>query len=144
MNWGKGLALALASFAALMAWFIVQASRSPEPLVTEQYYEQELKYQERIDATALANAIGAVRMDVSRTAVGITFPAGTGHHAISGELLLQRPNDPARDRRLRITSGPDGNFHAQGLDLAPGRYNAQLSWESNGVSYFTEERIVVQ
>ncbi len=37
MNWGKGLALTLAVFAGLMAWFVVMALRNPEPLVTEQY-----------------------------------------------------------------------------------------------------------
>jgi hypothetical protein len=143
MNWGKGLALALASFAALMAWFIVQASRSPEPLVTEQYYEQELQYQGRIDATERARVIGGVRMDVSRVAIGITFPAAVTGHAITGELLLQRPNDPAGDRRIAITTGPDAAFLAEGLGLAPGRYNAQLSWTARGVAYYTEERIVV-
>lgn len=143
MNWGKGLALALASFAALMAWFIVKASQEPEPLVTEQYYEQELKYQERIDDIARARTIGPVRMDVTRGTVRILFPEEVHGRSISGDLLLQRPNDPSKDRRVMVRPDAKGDFGTDGMQLVPGRYNAQLEWRADGVTYYTEERIVV-
>ncbi|MBK6476369.1 MAG: FixH family protein [Flavobacteriales bacterium] len=59
MNWGKGITLALIAFAGMMAYFLIRASGNPSPLVTDKYYEQELKYQQRINNTNRADALSA-------------------------------------------------------------------------------------
>lgn len=144
MNWGKGLALSLIGFAAMMAAFGIASARRTETLVTERYYEQELKYQDRIDASARAHAVGGVRIEVMRDAVLIRFPEAMSGRAITGDLLLQRPNDPGADRTIDITRTEEGLFSASGLVLLPGRYNAQLQWSADGVAYYTEDKLVVQ
>lgn len=144
MNWGKGLALTLAAFAGLMVWFIIMSARNPEPLVTDQYYEQELKYQARIDNTERANALSiAVGMRPVKGGVLLSFPQELRAHAITGELTLLRPNDPTADRVLTITPDTSGTFLALAPGLAPGRYNALLEWAANGINYYTEEKLVV-
>lgn len=95
MNWGKGLALALIAFAGMMAWFVVMAARNPSPLVTEEIMKKELKFQERIDHTARANALSApVHMIVTANELRLEFPQEFHGKTISGELTLLRPNDP--------------------------------------------------
>ncbi len=59
MNWGKGLALSLIAFAAMMAAFGIASARRSEALVTEEYYEEELRFQDRIDAQDRAHALSA-------------------------------------------------------------------------------------
>lgn len=141
MNWGKGLALALASFAALMAWFIVKASQSPEPLVTENYYEQELQYQGRIDETTRANELGAVIFTPNAQGIGIRFPDAVKGKTVTGTLLLQRPNDPKADRTMPVSMLADGSATIT-ADLLQGLYHAQLTWQANGITYFSSDRIV--
>ncbi len=144
MNWGKGLALTLAAFAGLMVWFIVMSARNPEPLVTEQYYEQELKYQARIDNTERANALSkAVGMQPVKEGVMLSFPAEMRSSTITGELTLLRPNDPAADRLITIAPDSTGQFLALAHGLLSGRYNALLEWTANGTTYYTEEKLVV-
>lgn len=143
MNWGKALALALIAFALMMAWFVVKASQNPEPLVTEDYYGAELKFQGRIDEAARAKALSApVRMDLQRAAAEVYFPAEMHGQRITGTLVLLRPNDPKADRQLTITTD-SAHYRTDALDLLPGRYNAALEWEVNGVRYFTEDKIYV-
>jgi hypothetical protein len=145
MNWGKGLTLALIAFASMMAWFVVMASRNPTPLVTEQYYEKELVYQQRIDHTARANALSAgVGITLTTTGARLVFPPEFRTKAISGELTLLRPNDPRADHVVSISAVENGVFEAAGMDLWPGRYNAALEWTVDGERYFTEEKLVVQ
>ncbi len=142
MNWGKGLALALIAFAAMMAWFMIKASQNPSPLVTEDYYGQELKFQQRIDEAARANALSApVEMVVQRSSVQLNFPAELAGRRISGLLQLQRPDDPLADRTLPLTT--DSARFTVGTELAQGRYNAALQWEADGVKYFTQEKVYV-
>lgn len=143
MNWGKALALALIAFAAMMAWFMIQASQHPSPLVTEDYYGAELKYQQRIDAAGRANALtAAVDMDLQRTTAVLRFPAELKGSPITATLTLLRPNDPQADRVLRFNTDSAAH-HAGNLDLSAGRYNAALEWEAGGVKYFTEQKVYV-
>ncbi|MBP8823622.1 MAG: FixH family protein [Flavobacteriales bacterium] len=142
MNWGKALALALISFAAMMAWFMYKASQHPSPLVTEDYYRQELKFQERIDEAARANALSAlVDMVVQRGSVQLVFPAEMAGRRITGLLLLQRPDDPRADRTVPLYT--DSARFTAATDLAQGRYNAALQWEADGVKYYTQEKVYV-
>ncbi len=143
MNWGKGLALALIAFAGMMAWFVVMASRNPSPLVTEEYYEKELVFQERIDHTQRANALSKpVQFDVTAEHLRLQFPEEFHGKAITGELTLLRPNDPRADQVIAVNS--NGVFERSAMALWPGRYNVSLEWTVDGARYFTEEKLVVQ
>lgn len=143
MNWGKGLALALIAFAGMMTWFVIKASQNDSPLVTEDYYGAELKFQGRIDEAARANALSApVRMTFARDTVTLIFPVEAHGKRITGSLSLLRPNDPRADRTVGVTTDGAAAFHAS-AHLLPGRYNAALSWTMDGVSYFTEEKVYV-
>src|SRR6185436_18304392 len=50
LNWGFGIGAVYVIFAASMTWFAVKASQQKNDLVTENYYEQAVKYQDNIDA----------------------------------------------------------------------------------------------
>ncbi|MBK6776307.1 MAG: FixH family protein [Flavobacteriales bacterium] len=144
MNWGKGLVLTLITFGGLMTWLVVKSIQNPEPLVTEQYYEQELKYQQRIDNTERANALSAnVSMVPSAQGVRITFPPEAHSGSITGVLTLLRPNDPLADRQVIVAADTTGIFDAVTPGLVAGRYNALLEWSANGIAYYTEEKLVV-
>ncbi|HOY29749.1 MAG TPA: FixH family protein [Flavobacteriales bacterium] len=143
MNWGKGIALALFAFASMMAWFMVKATQHPEPLVTEDYYGEELKYQERMEGTARADAFTeAVRIEVQQGSVVLHFPQEVAGKRISGRVDLQRPNAPVGDRSLPFGSDST-TVRFDELDLLPGRYNAAIHWSVNGVDYFTSEKVYV-
>lgn len=143
MNWGKGLALAMACFIGMMAFFFVKAAQSPQPLVTEDYYAEELAYQARIDATGRANALEApVNIQAERTAITVEFPASVRESGITGTLHLLRMDDEALDQQLAVMAGADGRFTAA-TTLVTGPYRAQLEWTANGRSYYTETQLVV-
>ncbi|MCB0767846.1 MAG: FixH family protein [Flavobacteriales bacterium] len=143
MNWGKGIAAALIAFAAMMAWFLVKASQNPEPLVTEDYYAEELRFQQRIDGMVKAQAFSApVTMTFERDRVWLRFPAELAGEPVSGELALLRPNGPKADRSFQFVTD-SGAVLIAGVDLLPGRYNAALTWTARGDELYTEEKVFV-
>lgn len=143
MNWGKGLTLAILAFALMMAWFVFKASQNPMPLVTEDYYGAELKYQGRIDETARAHALSApVRIALQRSSVGLIFPQEMQGSHITGTLNLLRPDNPAADRIMQISTD-SLHLTIPNMDLVGGRYNTALEWQVAGVKYFTEEKVYV-
>lgn len=142
MNWGKGLALSLIAFAAMMAAFGIASARRSEALVTEEYYEEELRFQDRIDAQDRAGALSApVRIGIADGRVRLQFPPELAGKRITGELKLLRPNDPRADQALRVETVTSA-FESAALDLWPGRYDAALAWAADGITYHTEEKLV--
>lgn len=143
MNWGKGLLLTMAGFVAMMAWFLVRAAQNPEPLVTENYYEQELKYQERIDATQRALALaGTLSMEPSPDGVRLGLPSAIHGKEVNGRLLLLRPNAPEADRTVGIMGAASDSMMLP-TDLRTGRYVAQLEWTMDGEQYFAQRELLV-
>lgn len=133
----------MVAFAAMMAWFLVQASRHPEPLVTEDYYGAELRFQGRIDQEERAGKLSRpVRMDVQRSGVQLEFPPEMAGERISGTLRLQRPNDPRWDRTVTVATD-SLRFRVDSLGLLPGRWNVALEWASGGITYFIAGKAVV-
>lgn len=143
MNWGKGIALAMACFIGMMAFFFVKAAQSPEPLVTEDYYGEELAYQGRIDAARRAGALdSSVTITGTRAGIVLRFPASVRTATITGRLKLLRMDAPEHDRELALKDVRDGVFTAS-TTLLTGPYTAQLDWSAGGVTYYTETRVVV-
>ena len=144
MNWGKGLALAMVAFAGMMAWFAIKASRHPSPLVTEDYYSAELRFQGRIDEAARAKALSApIQFNLTRGSVHLDLPAEMQGRVVTGTLTLLRPNDPRADRTIQLPGTSTGQVDVVGMDLLPGRYNASLEWQAGNVTYFTEDKVYV-
>ena len=143
MNWGKGIAAALIAFASMMAWFLVKASQNPEPLVTEDYYAEELRFQQRIDGMVRAQKLSApVAMTFERDHVVLRFPSELAGEPIAGELALLRPNVPKADRSFQFRTDSI-DVVITDVDLLPGRYNAALAWTVLGEDLFTEEKVFV-
>lgn len=131
------------AFAAMMAWFLVQASKHPEPLVTEDYYGAELRFQGRMDQMERARKLSRpVRMELERSGLRLEFPPEMAGQRISGSITLQRPNDPRWDRTLAVATD-SLRFRSDTMSLLPGRWNVALEWESAGATYFTGDKVVV-
>ncbi|MFN6114481.1 MAG: FixH family protein, partial [Flavobacteriales bacterium] len=83
-SWGKAIFLVMTAFVLLMASFMYRAAFNQEELVAENYYEQEIKYQEQIDKLNRAGALGeAVRMEVVGNELVISFPQEVQGRALS-------------------------------------------------------------
>ena len=57
-SWGKAIFLVMTAFVLLMASFMYRAAFNQEELVAENYYEQEIKYQQQIDKLNRTGALG--------------------------------------------------------------------------------------
>jgi nitrogen fixation protein FixH len=143
-SWGQGIFLVMTAFAVLMATFMYRAYHAQEDLVAENYYEQEIRYQQQIDKLDNAAGLGAAAgMDVVGDELLISFPEEVRNSRITGELYLQRPNDARFDDRIPFTV-EDGILRVPVADRMKGVYRAQMEWSVAGTDYLTVERIYLQ
>ena len=145
INWGTGLVIAIVCFMSFLLFMVYKTTTVTKELVAEDYYAQELAYQDRIDKLENATALGdKVSWRQSGEYMEIVFPAGETPSPVAGTIEFFRPSDSSYDMVVPIDAN---SSNAQGVslkNLVPGWYYMKLDWKSNGTEYYQEERILIK
>ena len=144
INWGWGIVIAFAAFIGFILYFVILAStdkRASHHLVTDEYYQEELVYQNEINATK--NAVEYARDFVTeKTDEGllITIPDAVKELNVKGTVSLYRPSNEHLDFNLAISLS---NTHLLIPDnrLLDGRWDISIRWESQGENYLVKKSI---
>ena len=142
--WPLGLGAVFVLFFAGMAGVVVIASTHREHLVSENYYEQELKFQSQIDGVRRAQTAGAtIARDSAGGAIVISLPVGQLARKLSGTIELYRPADPKLDRQIALAPQSDGTQTVPVSSLAAGRWLVRVAWVADGKTYYMEQKIAL-
>ena len=144
LNWGTGIVLAFIGFITFIMYFIVTMNMDDKydhDLVTEDYYAEELKYQNDINKLNNAKRLSK-NVIYKKTEYGLTivFPSNIDYKKITGKLFLYRPSNKQLDFETTISLS---NSHLLIPDsrLVDGRWNIKVDWQYNGNSYLFKESI---
>lgn len=113
--------------------------RQKVDLVSADYYEQELKFQERIDHSLKSDELKEPLLwNVEQDRVVLNFPSQFKGKQISGEVLFFRPSDKSMDRKISIptTDSLHKTLSTKGFDK--GVYKIEIAWEATDVKYYNE------
>lgn len=143
MNWGHKIAIVYIAFAAGMVAMLIYSKTFSHELVTEDYYQKELHYQEHIDAKEnLLNAPFTIDMHADAGTVLVTFnglPEGSGVH---GRVNLYKPDNQAFDQSMELVL-TEGNLMVIEPMMRRGRYRVEVSVEIDGKPYLSERQVVL-
>lgn len=136
-TWGHGLMIALGCFMIFITSLIFFAGNMGE-MVTEDYYEKTIHYQDDIDAAKRANAL-TVAPQIIEQANG--FMIHFTEPAQSGEVLFLRSDDSKKDivKPLKLDARNQMLIHA--VDLQKGEYEVSIRWKKNNEDYLVKERV---
>ena len=113
-------------------------------LVTDDYYAEELVYQDVIDSKARAEMLeGDVEITSRLGEIGIKLPEGMNVKSVKGELFLYRQDDKQKDTRFTF-EGNKTEFPFVSERIVKGRWKAKLSWAAEGKDYYHEENIWIK
>mgnify|MGYP000468383723 CR=1 FL=1 len=143
INWGKGIVIAIVMFMSFILYFVISMSTDAKfshDLVTEKYYEKELKYQEKIDAAKNAQELKET-IEIEKTADGLIlkFPKIFEKKTLEGKVFLYRPSDKQLDFEIPF-SKTNNYLLVPDKSLLGGRWNISIEVTHLKKSYlFTEE-----
>jgi len=145
INWGTGIVIAFIGFIAFIMYFVVSMNindKYDHDLVTEEYYKEELAYQNEIDKLNNAKTL-ETDITYNRTNEGlvIQFPNNLDAKKITGKMFLYRPSNKQLDFENSISLS---NTHLLIPDkrLVDGRWNIKIDWQYNGKSYLYKASII--
>ena len=145
ISWPTGIILALSAFIIFILSFVYKATFMQEydhHLVSDDYYKDELNYQQEIDKL---NNSAALKEDVTLTKVAegllIKFPAEFDPEKITGTISFQRPSNDKIDFQLPIKL-TTANYLISNNNLVEGRWNVKIEWTINGNTYLFKEKLM--
>ena len=143
INWGTGIVLAFIGFISFILYFVYRMNtdgHADHELVTEDYYEKELVYQDEIDSQKSALESGAkLQITKSEEGIYIVFPKNFDVSKISGKVSLYRPSNRHLDFDLPISLS---NTHLLIPDnrLVDGRWDITVKWQYKGKFFLQKEK----
>ena len=144
MNWGYRILTIYIIFIAGILFLVFKASSQNQDLVATDYYEQELKFQERIDENARANALSTtIDVKVCDQSLLIAFPAELKGVEVNANILLYCSADKKKDweRTVSTTSA------ALSLPIGAGQhgvYDAKITWTANDIRYYSQQKLIIK
>lgn len=144
ISWPTGIVLALSAFIIFILSFVFKATFLPEydhHLVSDDYYKDEMNYQQEIDKL---NKAAALNEDVNLTKVAegllIKFPAEFDPEKIAGTISFQRPSNEKIDFQIPIKL-TTADYLILDDNLAQGIWNVKIEWTVNGNTYLFKEKL---
>ena len=144
-NFGTGVVIAFLVFAAGILLMVSISMNRELDLVSDDYYQQELKHQDRIESTRRANALPeqpAVRL--SNSLVTVKLPKRFASGGTAGILTFYRPADRKSDFTIPLQLDSTGTQQVQASSLLKGLWRVKVRWTSQHQDYYHEEPIMVQ
>lgn len=144
LSWGKRIAMLYIGFVALIVVMITMSMRQKVELVSDDYYDRELAFQEKIDEMNNANALSErISHSITDNSFQIMFPSQFKTSVVEGEILFFRPSDASKDFKSKIQLDGEVKQVIDIKNLSKGMYKMQIYWKTNGTPYFVEETIVI-
>ena len=143
VNWGTGIAIFLAVYMAGIMGVVIFSFQSDVNLVTEDYYQQELEYEDQIQRINNANRLEnqpTLELNRAAEAILLTFPLPLAPD--TGSVLFFRPSDFTQDKKYKLSLDADNKQIFDFADMATGMWKVKLTWGEGEKSYFKEFVVV--
>lgn len=144
MNWGWKIAILYGSFVAMMVTLVVLSSQQDIPLVTEDYYEQDLQYETQMRRMANSKQLTedvSVKYDAKTQQIKVQFPKAISE--VEGEILCFRPSQEGIDFTLKLDNLEENATSFGTSEMLNGRWKIKITWEGDGEIYYKEATIYI-
>jgi hypothetical protein len=144
ISWGTKIAILYIGFVLLMGIMVIMCLQQKADLVSEDYYEKELAFQDRIAETNNADALTEkITYVITDKNIELNFPSVFNEKKVTGEIVFFRPSDASKDYKTSIRLNEKQQQLIPVNNLSKGMYRMQISWKANDKAYFNEETIVM-
>lgn len=137
-TWGHGIVVALGSFIAFILFmiFLFPNGQQNSELITDNYYEDELAYQQVIDAKTNADKL-VQKPEYKQDAEGIKvhFPNDINNGNSKLSIDLHRAEDQKLDIKREMTLDASNRLVIPANVLVKGNYVLRLMWTKENKKY---------
>ncbi len=144
LNWGTGIVIAIIAFIGFIMFMVttmITDSKYNHDLVTDRYYQKELKYQDNINAEQNVLTIkDAIVIQSNKKGLEILFSEEFQSEFIKGQVFLYRPSDKTLDSEFPIVL-KNHKLHIPEKFLVGGRWNITVDFNYKGTPFLYHKKL---
>ncbi len=145
MNWGKKIAIVYLSFVGFMGFLVWKCIQQDDiHLVSQDYYQKELAYQDNIDQMNNTNQLSTqLEFDYlsENQIIKLSFPKES--IGSTGKINFYRPADARKDFAINLDIANIENQSIPVANLERGLWVVKVLWNKDGKDYYKEEKMVL-
>ncbi|TNE75268.1 MAG: hypothetical protein EP333_04675 [Bacteroidetes bacterium] len=139
MNWGKGIAIALALFMGFILYLAITLMTRNVDLESDDYYLREIAYQDEIEAVQNAANGPKVEIKINDDMVIIQAPQEAAYKEI--QAVFKRPDDDKLDRVFELKGTKI--LTLEKTLFKPGAYNVEISYLNGDKPCLIKDKIYI-
>lgn len=145
LNWGHWIAIVLGVFLILNVIVVVFTFTQDVELVTDNYYEKELKYQDELGKMNKALSLpDSLKISMNSYELVIDYPKSILKNKLSGIVHLYRPDQKKYDYDVEIKYDETGKQMINMSGKAPGKWKISISINDGEHDYLFKDVIFLQ
>ena len=146
-NWGTGLFVFFVLFVATLAFVLYQSTKVDNALVMDNYYEEDLNYQEHYEKKQnTAELVEKVSVSyVKETGeLQLQFPQeAITTSGITGNIWIYRPSDKGQDVNQSFQLVNELTWKKAIGSLEAGRWKVKIDWKTGSKPYYQEIDLII-
>ncbi len=145
INWGASIAIVYLLFVLSMILFVIKASRQTNDLVTENYYDDAVHYQDKIDAKNNSERFNSdFKASYSKVENRVLISVSNSTGSLSGKLNFYKPDDAQKDFEVDLKTDTAGRQQVAANKMSKGLWHVKAAWQINGTKYYSESNLFIQ
>lgn len=144
-NWGHGITIFLVIFIVVMVSVVIKISTDDtynHELVSEDYYGDELKYQEEINKAKNASTLSSsVTYKVSKDGVTLIFPSDFDYKKVTGIVKMRRPSKKILDFEMQVKLDSTYKMLIPSEKALRGKWNMVIDWNVGDKEFMYKAKI---
>lgn len=146
MNWGKGITITIILFVSFIVYLVFTCMKQTDiNLVSADYYEQEIAYQQVIDKKNNLKKLGGKPFVsvISSNQLLLDMSQLSNWDQASGSILMFRPSNSSLDKKFDLSLNNEGKQYILMDNLQSGKWICKISWNRAGTEYYFEQTVMV-
>lgn len=144
ISWGTGIAVLYITFMVVVLGTVAFSTTQNNDLVTEDYYEKELEYQNQLDKMNRSNALPEqLTVVVDKGGVKITYPSIFEPEFIKGDVVFYRPSSENEDFKIPVAPDVNGIQFIETASISKGLWEVKIDWQAKGNEYYNKKLLMV-
>jgi len=144
MNWGNKILLVFLVFATGIFYLVYRSMHVNYELVSKEYYKDEIRYQEIIDASKRADELSKkIEINQMGNVIAVQLPDEMKNEKVAGVMWFYCAADEKKDRRIAMQLDEHGAQEIAKEKFLPGSYVVKFDWTSKSTRYYAEEPLTI-
>ncbi len=145
-RWPLSIALFYSLFVIAFIIFMFFSFENNYQMVTENYYDKTLKYEEQIARIRNTNALEikpVLNPSLATNEIILLMPKFFDYNSIKGKIIFFRPSDKTLDQTIKMKINENNIQVIPVSGIVTGKWNVQLLWTDGNLDYYFEQVLVL-